>query len=247
MMIKTEGIVLGEMKFKDSSKIITLYTKKLGKIPVLAQGVYRPKSQLLAATQSFSLSEFCLKKGKNFYYIIQADLIDSFYSIRENIERLAYGFYLLELVEKATPDEEENQKLFLLLEKGLLSLANMDKDFVRFIAAYELKFISFIGYRPYLDNCVVCNSDIGNDNIKFSIVLGGVLCSNCLSSDFSSKPINHEIIDCLNILMYTALDELYKVNILKEVLNRLHKLLVEYILFNIEVQEFKSLNLIKDL
>ena len=47
--------------------------------------------------------------------------------------------------------------------------------------------------------------------------------------------------------MYTALDELYKVNILKEVLNRLHKLLVEYILFNIEVQEFKSLNLIKDL
>ena len=118
-MIKTEGVVLGEVRFKDTSKILTLYTRKLGKISVMAQGAYRPKSQLIATTQPFSYCEFQLQKGRNFYYISQADLVESFYSIRDNMERIIFGFYILELLEKSTPDEEENEKLFMLLVKGL--------------------------------------------------------------------------------------------------------------------------------
>jgi DNA repair protein RecO (recombination protein O) len=246
-MIKTEGIVLAEMKFKETSKIITVYTKELGKISVMAQGAYRPRSQILASTQIFAYCDFQLRKGRNFYYIIQVDLIKSFYSLREDMERLSYGFYLLELIEKALPDEEENEKLFLLLEKGLTILSKLEKNFAEFVAAYELKFISFIGYRPHLNNCVVCSNEIYGDKIKFSKRLGGIVCPNCYSSDISAKTINSNLAKSIDKLMYIPLDELEKLMIPDDVLEEIHSILVDYILYNIEAREFKSLNLIREL
>lgn len=241
-MIKTEGIVLGEMKYKETSKILNVYTKKLGKISVMAQGAYKPKSQLISTTQPFSYCEFNLQKGRNFYYISNSDLIDSFYSIRDNMERIVYGFYILELIEKSTPDEEENEKLFLLLEKGLNVLSSLNNDYLKFIVAYELKFVSFLGYRPNINNCVVCEGGL-SESIKFSKVLGGVLCSNCFSYDLFSKNINIDFLKALNELLFSSLDDLEKIIINHDILLRLHNISVDYILYNIDRTEFKSLSL----
>lgn len=80
-MLKTEGIVLRELKYQETSKILSIYTKKMGKISVMAKGANRPKSTLIANTQPFSYNEFQLSEGRNFFYINQADIIDSFYDI----------------------------------------------------------------------------------------------------------------------------------------------------------------------
>ena len=245
-MIKTEGIILGEIRYKDTSKILNIYTKDLGKISVMAQGAYKPKSQLIAISQPFSYCEFQLQKGKSFYYISQADLIDSFYSIRENMERIGYGFYILELLEKSTEKDEANEKLFLLLEKGLKILSSLESDYLKFIIAYEIKFVSFLGYRPFVNSCVVCNRELSS-SYRFSKYLGGVLCNECKSQDLQSKNINENFLKGYNELLYASLDSIDQVNISKDTLIRLHEILVEYILFNIERNEFKSLNLIKSL
>lgn len=242
-MIKTEGIVLSEIRFKETSKILNVYTEKLGKISIMAQGAYRPKSQLIAITQPFSLVEFQLTKGKNLYYISQADLIQSYYSIRENMNRLTYGFYLLELIEKSIPEEEENQKLFSLLKKGLEYLSKENDKYLEFVVAYELKYISFLGYRPFINTCVVCEGDL-TGKIKFSNLLGGVICSNCFSEDFTAKNIDIAIVKALNSLLYSTFEGLFELKISRDILIKLHEILVDYILFNIDRKEFKSLSLI---
>ena len=242
-MIKTEGIILGEIRYKETSKILTVYTKKMGKISVMAQGAYKPKSQLIATSQPFSYCEFQLQKSRNFYYIAQADLIESFYSIRGNMERIIYGFYILELLEKSTPEEEENEKLFMLLVKGLSILSKLDRDYLKFIIAYELKYISFLGYRPHINSCVVCNDEL-KTNLRFSKTLGGILCNNCLAEDYTSKSVDSRFIIGLNELLFAPLEDLDKVNINEVTLIKLHELLVNYILFNIERNEFKSLDLL---
>ncbi|TJX14718.1 DNA repair protein RecO [Tissierella creatinini] len=245
-MIKTQGIILSEIRFKESSKILNVYTKKLGKISLMAQGAYKPKSHLLAATQPFANVEFQLRTGRNFYYISGADLINSFYSIRGDLERLAYGFYLLELLEKSTPDEEQNEKLFLLLEKGLGYLSGIDKDYLKFIVAYELKYISFIGYKPHLENCVVCNKKL-EGKVKFSTILGGVLGFCCIYNDITAKNINNSVLSSMNKLLYSTFEELASLNINKNILNSIHDIIVDYILNCIERREFKSLSLVKTL
>ena len=177
-MIKTEAIVLSELRFKDTSKILNIYTREVGKIPVMANGAYKANSKLMAATQVLSHNDYVLQKGKSFYYLNQGNIIESFYDIRENIERFIYASYILELVEKSLPEEEKNERIFLLLEKSLGILSNLDKDFLKFTIAFQLKFISFIGYRPYLKNCVICNKN-HERGLKWSNQEGGIICKNC--------------------------------------------------------------------
>lgn len=244
MITKTEGIVLKEFRFKETSKILTLYTLKHGKIQAMARGAYRPKSQLIANTQTFSYNEYQLYKGKNFYYINQGDIIDSFYSIRENIDRLMYGSYLLELMDLSTMEEERNEKLFFLLLKGLSVLSKLDRGFVRFILAYELKFISFLGYKPLLDRCVNCGSkDLSI--IKFSIEKGGIICKNCFDQDNFCENMNINMYKAMKSLLYTPLDEIMYLKIPECTMFKLHAIMEKYILNKIDRKRFNSLIMLK--
>lgn len=243
-MIKTEGIVLKGMKYQETSKILTIYTKGLGKISVMAKGANRPKSTLIANTQPFSYNEFQLTHGRNFYYISQADIIDSFYEIRENMERVSYGFYILELIDKSVPDEEANKKIFLLLEKTLRILAQTQNNYLKLVAAFGLKHISFLGYRPYINGCVVCGNNQGK-GFKFSNTEGGIICDNCYTKDYSAKQMDKEVYQAMGDLLYTPLDELDKLDISEDVLTKFHQVLEDYILYNIERKDFNSLNFLK--
>lgn len=245
-MLRTEGIVLKEMRYKDTSKILSIYTKKYGKITAMARGAYRPKSKIIANTQPFSYNEYQLYKGRNFYYINQADIIDSFYDIRERIERVVYGQYMLELIEKSMEEGQENPKLFMLLLKGLKILSNMDGDYLKFIIAYELKFISFLGYRPFLNRCVLCgNEDI--NNIRYSPKEGGIICYKCFSLDSSSIYLNDSLYKGINELLYIPLDKIHRVQLSAENLKRIHEIIVEHILYNIDRNKLNTLNFIQAL
>ncbi|MDR7870168.1 MAG: DNA repair protein RecO [Tissierellaceae bacterium] len=243
-MLKTEGIVLKDTKYQETSKILIIYTKSLGKISVMAKGANRPKSKLIANSQPFSYNEFQFSQGRNFYYINAADIIDSFYDIRENMESMVYGFYILELVEKSVPDEEANDKIFLLLVKTLKILSELKDNYLRLIVAFELKYISFLGYRPYLNGCVMCGNG-ESSGYKFSNVEGGIICTNCYTKDLTAKILNSDVYDSMVKLLYAQLDELDNLNISDEILYRLHDILEGYILYNIDRKSFNSLNFFK--
>ncbi len=242
-LLKTDGIVLNEIRYKETSKILNVYTKNYGRISIMAQGAYRPKSTLIASTQSFSLSEFNLQKNGEFYYINAVDLLDSNYGIRENMNRMFYGYFLLELMNLSTPVGEENEKLFLLLQKGLQILSKLEQNYLKFIVCYELKYISFLGYRPNMGSCVICNND-KNYNIRFSFVEGGIICKDCFQKDTRSLYIDKDMYESLNKLLFIPLDKLDEIHISKDTLVSLHKILVDYILYNIDRKEFKSLALL---
>lgn len=243
-MLKTEGIVLRESKYQETSKILSIYTKKLGKISVMAKGANRPKSTLIANTQPFSYNEYQFSQGKSFYYMNQADIIDSFYDIRENMDRVIYGFYLLELVDKSVAEEEANEKIFLLLKKTLRLLTQIEDNYLRLIIAFELKYISFLGYKPYLEECVMCGNK-ESLGYKFSNSQGGIICTDCYSKDFSAKPISKDVYTSMIKLLYARLEDLDDVDVSMDTLCRLHDIIEAYILYNIDRKEFNSLNMFK--
>lgn len=245
-MLKSEGIVLKSIRYKDTSKILTIYTKEYGKISVVASGAYKAKSQLISTTQAFSYGEYFFNKGRGLLYLNQADLLDSFYSIRERMERLIYGSYMLELVEKSLPEEQENEKIFLLLEKGLRVLSKLDENYLQFIIAYQLKFISFLGYKPNLESCVSCGNTNLN-NIKFSINQGGLICSNCFNIDPFARHLNRETYKTMCGLLYIPLEKTHEIVSSKECINKLHEITVKYILENIDRKKFNSLILMEQI
>lgn len=245
-MLKTEGIVLKEIRYKDTSKILTIFTKKYGKISVMAKGAYKAKSKLIATTQPFSYSEYQFNKGRNFLYLNQADILNSFYLLREEMERVIYGYYMLELVDKSLPEDGENEKIFMLLEKGLRVLSKLDKNYLQFIVAYELKFISFLGYKPNIEKCINCNNT-KFEKIKFSINQGGIICNNCFAIDHFAIDLDKEIYDIMYKLLYIPLERTNEILASEENINKLHSILLKHILKNIDRKNFNSLKLINEL
>lgn len=235
-MSKTFGIVLSWIKYKESSKIVTLFTEELGRISIMAQGALKPKSQLLAATEVFSKSHFELKKGKNFYYIESAELESSNFTIRQDIDRLAYGFYILELVERSMPGGESSSRVFGMLDKAILEMSKSDRPILQTVA-FELKMISILGYRPQLSSCLACGKAV-SQIWDFSISEGGVYCDSCRKG--SGILIDQTLFEAMGNILLSRFEQLDELNLSNETLKRIHSILYQFIIFNLELKELKS-------
>jgi len=246
MFINTEGIILRQTKYGESDKILTIFTKKNGKIQAIAKGARKPKSALIASAQVFCYSDFVFFKGKSFYHINNGEIISSFYALRENLSKLAYGTYIVELTEAGLNDEEPNEKLFQLLIKTLKILASIDDNFLKLVLAFKIKYISFIGYKPHLKDCIECGRSLGN-RLKFSISHGGALCENCFSKDIYSEKIDIQTLRAMDKLLYSDLDELQNIEVEKDTLLKIEGVLIRYITSHIEKRNFKSLDFINTL
>lgn len=229
--IRTELIVLSEQKYKDSSKIIKAYTREAGKVSILAKGAMRGTSSLVAVTQPFSNSMCTLISGKSFYYINSSKIISSNYKLRNDYEVLIMANYLLELVDKTFLEGEINKKIFDLLKKTLILLQD-SKNVLTLILAFELKYMSFLGYKPKFN--------MGEGINYFSVIEGGIVDFYNPAKQCYEVSIEH--IQCLNDLLYTSLDEIKLYN--KEVITYLQNIVIEYIKFNLDVKQFNSLLLI---
>ena len=95
-LIKTKGIVIHVMPIKDHDKRIILFSKDYGKMVVFANGAKRSKSPLLAGTQPFVFGEFYMMEGRDSYTLRSVEITETFYNIRNDMNTLAYGLYLLE-------------------------------------------------------------------------------------------------------------------------------------------------------
>mgnify|MGYP000126760732 CR=1 FL=1 len=176
-LYRVEGIVLKTRELGEADKIVTLYCRDQGKVRAVARGSRRPRNRLSSGTQLFTYGEFLLSEGKNLDAISQAEIRESFRGLREDLARMAYASYVMELTGEMVEAKEPNEPLFLLL-LGVLHLLGEDdpgnhETIVRF---FELKLLTLLGYRPHLRNCVSCS----NPEVSFfSPALGGMVCRRC--------------------------------------------------------------------
>ena len=106
-IVKTEGIVLKRMDFRETSRIVTLYTKSFGKIKVLAKGVRRPKSKFGSSLETLTRTAivFYKREQKDLYTISEGDILDSFERLRSDLTGFGYTSILLDFLDKSNPGE----------------------------------------------------------------------------------------------------------------------------------------------
>ncbi|SCX93604.1 DNA repair protein RecO [Alkaliphilus peptidifermentans] len=246
MLIKTEGFVIKNRKYSENDSLLAIFTRKAGKINAIAKGARKPKSNLLAGIQPFCYSDFVLYKGRNLYTVSQCEPKQIFYTIREDLNRLAYGSYVLELTETVTTEGQTNNRLFNLLGKTLHILAKEDIEINTVIRAFELKFLVYSGYRPSLNSCVSCGSkEIAN--IRFSFKEGGIICPQCVQTDPFAVKISDVTIKLADYLLHKDIMEIQKLKIHDSLNNQLKKLIKKYIMTHINKYEFKSLEIVDKL
>ncbi|MDN5277108.1 MAG: repair protein RecO [Clostridiales bacterium] len=178
-IVRTEGVVLRYTNFKEADRMLTVFSPDRGKMQVLARGCRKPSSRLLAASQVFCYADYVFIKSKEIYIATQAEVKNSFYNIRNDVERLAYGTYILNLTEEAVNYEEGNFRLFYMLLHTLSHLAYGEVSPEDITHIFELKLIDVLGYRPVLDRCLVCGEKPESNPLFFSASQGGIICPQC--------------------------------------------------------------------
>jgi len=158
-IVEAEGIITREVKYGDTSRILTVLTRQYGKISVLAGGVRTNKSGLLAATQLFSHVSLQLFKGreKSLYKINSGDILTSFSSIRESLERMAYASYFCEVANDVIQENNPDEEQLNLLLNALFLLSGDKLPYPQIKGVFEFRTLSLQGLLPELSRCSVCS------------------------------------------------------------------------------------------
>lgn len=156
MYLTTRGLVLREAKYKESDKILTILTETDGKISAKARGVQRTRSKIAAASQLLSFSDFTFFGSRGKWTINEAESLEQFRALRGDIELLALGSYIAELLEAVANENVPEPEILQLGLNALYALSNRICPPAQVKAAFELRLMSLAGYRPQLDECAGC-------------------------------------------------------------------------------------------
>jgi len=175
---RTQAIVLGHIEYGEADRILKLFTFEKGKITAIAKGVRKIRSRKAGHLEPFTRVTLFLAKGRNMDIVTQAETVNAYQGIREDLERVAYASYVVEVLDRFTYEEGQNVGIFRLLANTLKRL-ELHPNPATVVHYYELRLLDLVGFRPQLFNCVDCGEPIKEEDQFFSPLVGGVACPNC--------------------------------------------------------------------
>lgn len=182
-LIKTKGIVIKETSYKENDKIITILTDKLGKIACIARGAKKINSHILANAQYLVYSEFVLYKSKNFYYINSAEVVNTFYKLRIDFDKLQSVFGLTRMLHNIMDENQDAEQILKLFLNTIYMIENDDKNSKMIIATFKIKFFQILGFSPRIDVCANCSNKIGDEEAYYDYVSNQFICPSCVGVD----------------------------------------------------------------
>lgn len=141
---KTEGVILKRRDFGEADRILTLFSLKEGKITVLAKGVRKVTSRRAGNIELLNRVIVYLHKGRDFYLLTEAESIETFRPLKENLTLSTYAYHLIELVDKLTAENQENRNVYNDLVEVLERLSKKPRQIL--VRAFEVKTLFNLGF-----------------------------------------------------------------------------------------------------
>ena len=174
-LYRDQGVVLRTMRLGESDKIVTFVTAGHGKVRAVAKGVRKTKSRFGARMEPVTHVSLMFYEGRELDIVTQAETLDHFRAIREDLDRVRRAVSMLEVVDQVAQEREPNPRLYQMLVGALRSLAARDAPLV--VAGFFWKLLSLEGAHPMLDQCASCGSP--GELVAFEMAEGGGLCRSC--------------------------------------------------------------------
>ena len=193
---RDEGVVLRTHKLGEADRIITLLTRRNGRVRAVAKGVRRTTSRFGGRLEPFSHVDLQIHEGRSLDVITQAVTVRPYGEpFAADYPRYTAGTAMLETAERLTPVEKEPAlRQFLLLIGGLRTLGDVAHDPRMVLDAYLLRSLALAGYAPALEECARCGARARADGAHgsagrpglpsggpraFAIAAGGLVCGSC--------------------------------------------------------------------
>lgn len=191
-LYRDEGVVLRVQKLGEADRIITLLTRRNGRVRAVAKGVRRTRSKFGSSVEPFSHVDLQLYTGRSLDIVVQAESLTPYGDrLVGDYGRYTAGTAVLETAERLTAEEKEpSLRLFLLVVGALRALAGSDAEAARdpslVLDAFLLRAMSVAGYAPALSECARCAAP--GPHRAFSVPAGGAVCPACRPAAAASPP-----------------------------------------------------------
>ena len=206
MIKKVIGIVIREIPFKNTSKIITLLTKDYGRVSVIAKGAKQIKSRLRTNTITFTYGDFHMYyKPDGLSTLISVDVEDYFLKLKQDIKVYGYAIYVTDIINQVLREEYDTK----LYDLYINTLSKLNSGFNASIITniFMMQVLDNLGIAPVMDKCVTCGND---DVITFGVDQGGCLCNECLDD---TKIISTKSLKLMQMFSYVDMAKITKLDI----------------------------------
>jgi DNA repair protein RecO (recombination protein O) len=180
-MERATGLVIRASDFSETSRVVTLWTKELGKVRALAKGGRRLKSNFDVALDLLTVCDMVVlrKSSGSLDLLTEARVQERFPHLRHDLAALYAGYYVAEMFGDWTQDYDPHAHLY---GEAIATLRQLGQEGVSVgpcLAHFELVFLRELGYGPALDFCAGCGQELTGNGLAFSAAGGGVLCTPC--------------------------------------------------------------------
>ena len=212
-IFKTEAIVLRSSRWSESSKIVHLFSKDKGYLKVIAKGAFQEKSVFRGTLETLNFVEIVVshKETRGLQLITSASLQNSFQNIREDLQKTAIAFSVIELIQQFFNTHEPIPGFFLHTI-DLLNALNEDKFSYHkiFLWHFLIKLSDTLGFGWSLDQCLNCNTSPETSTLFLDYENGGIICQNCKPKvQINGIQINKKQWQFLKALAEIDLNEIY--------------------------------------
>lgn len=222
MIEKVEGIIISEVNYSETSKILNLLTKEYGIIGVISKGCRTLKSELRVVSEKLVYGHF------NIYYkpnklstLVSVDVIEPFKNMKNDITKISHALFLLELTEQVYKQNNNVEIYYILIN----SLKKIDEGLDELVITniVELKFLNYLGVGPVMDKCVGCGSLVSI--VSLSVLKGGYICNKCRTTE---AIVLNKTIQTIRMFYYVDIAKISQININETTKKEINKFLNEY-------------------
>lgn len=249
MIEKAEAIVLKTLNHGDTSKIITLYSREVGRLKLIAKGVRSPKSKAMGLFQPTRHIQviYYAKSTSDLQLFKSGELVDGFFGLEEDFDRLTLAQVMVELLDRSVEDEESHPRLFQLLVDSLSRLSNREIAPAEAYWFFHTHLLGELGFRPHVGHCSVCREAL-DEGGSFGRGSSQLECVKCHQPGQDSVLVSRPVLQTIQNLADIGWEEVQKTTLNTRERRTLWDFLWQFTFYHIEsARGMKSLKVLRQL
>jgi len=187
---RSQAVVIGRRPLGEADRLVSFYTREFGRLTGVANGARRPRSRFGSALELFSQGQllFFETERSQLIRVDHFDLLHPFLAVREHLDRLGHGAWVVECLGRLTAERDPHAALYGLLVRTLRALEGIPRP-QRAVLAFAIRAVDLLGHRLRLDRCLECGKLPGAlSHLDFAA--GGLLCGACAPRGADALPFS---------------------------------------------------------
>lgn len=241
---RTHALILKRRDFGEADRLLTVVTPRHGKIDVIAKGARRAVSSKTGHVELFTCADMLISRGRSLDMVEQAEMIEPYLGIREDLQRGAYASYTAELMDRFTATGEDDLSALFKLLNATFERLCVDDDPRLAVRYYEIRLLDLVGFRPELKECVISREMVLPEDQFFSYVEGGVVTPKYAHHSASLTPISMLALKLMRHMQRSPYSQVKSLKVSLHTHDEVERILLGYLTFLLE-RKLQSVDFIR--